>query len=78
MHVVLSKERKERGLTQEEFAKYLGVKKDYYARREREEQQFTLDEAIKIAEILGISLFTLFPKIFRLKCDKNTHNKEVN
>ncbi|MBC2368134.1 helix-turn-helix transcriptional regulator [Listeria booriae] len=64
MHKTLLGERKERKLTQDQLAKAVGMKTSYYARRERGEQQFDLNEAKQIADELSISVADLFPEIF--------------
>lgn len=64
MHKVLLGERKAKNMTQEEVAKLLGISKSSYARRERGNAQFDLDEAKRLSEILDIKVQDLFPEFF--------------
>lgn len=47
-----------------EMAKEIGVSKETYLRTERGEREFTLSQAIKIANKLNMPVWSLFPKIF--------------
>jgi len=57
----LKKLRKERGITQETMAQYLGYKsKSGYCQLENGDVVMTLEKAIRISEILNEDLNTLF------------------
>lgn len=54
--------RKERRLTQKETAKKIGIHPQSYHLKESGKREFTLSEAIKLAEIFECSLDELFRK----------------
>lgn len=64
MHKTLMAERKAKGITQEEVAKAIGMKKATYGRKERGESQFDLQEAAEIAKALNMKIDELFPDFF--------------
>lgn len=57
-----------------EVAKALGVSTETYLRSERGEREFTLQEAMKIANIMGMPISFVFPKIFEMDVAENATN----
>ena len=51
--------RKERGMSQEDFAEFLGVHRTYMGGMERGERNLTLKSVERIAERLGVEAVTL-------------------
>lgn len=49
-----------------DMAKLIGVSTETYLRSERGEREFTLLEAMKISNALGMPISLVFPKIFEL------------
>lgn len=54
--------RKEKCYTQKEMAKYLGIEQGSYSDKERGRRGFTIEEALLLEEILGVSIKELFKK----------------
>lgn len=54
-----------------EMAKALGISRETYLRSERGEREFTLSEAIKIANILDVPITEVFPNFFGHDIEKN-------
>ena len=52
----IKKIRKEKGVTQEEIAMFLGVKKQFICNLERSRKPLPLKRAIEIADFLNVSL----------------------
>lgn len=64
MHMHLYEARKQKGLTQEDMAKAIGVTSQQYGKREREKVSISLEEAYIFSEMLGVPIEDLFPKYF--------------
>lgn len=60
MNNFISKYRKQRGFTQKELARLIGMSVTILNRWESNERQSTLENAIKIAQILDVSLDKIF------------------
>lgn len=60
MRRTLEQLRKAAGLTHEDMAKRLGITRQYYGMIERGARTPTLDLALRIAELLGVSVEELF------------------
>jgi putative transcriptional regulator len=58
----LQRARKERGITQAELAKRLGLPRPSYANIESGRQRVALDVAWRAAVVLGVSITTLVPE----------------
>lgn len=54
--------RREKGYIQKEMAKYLGIEQGSYSDKERGRRGFTIEEALLLEEILGVSVKELFKK----------------
>lgn len=54
--VLLQSERRRLGLTQEQVARLLGVKRQLVTRVESGRRNITLDTVIRIADVLGLAL----------------------
>lgn len=52
----LKEMRRIRKISQKEIGRRLGVSQSYYARKERGETKFYLDEAVSVSNMLGISI----------------------
>lgn len=59
----LRKIREARGMSQEQFAEYVGISRAYYGRIERGEHSITIEKCYLISEALGIHISELFLEI---------------
>ena len=71
MHKELLAERKSQGITQEELGQLINRHRETYARKERGQDSFTLEEAGKISKYLKVPIDVLFPDFFYKNSDKN-------
>lgn len=63
MNHLLYIKRKESGLYQKDIAKKLGIHKQSYSRKERGEQDFTIQEGIMLAKLFNCTLDDLFGSV---------------
>lgn len=62
----IKKYRKQANLSQEEVACKLGITQQAYSYKERGDRKFTIDEAFKLEEVLGVSIYELFEDLKKL------------
>lgn len=62
MHYRLFVARKENKLDQKDVAKELGIHRVSYSRKETEDKEFTLSEALKLADLFDTTVDELFKK----------------
>lgn len=58
-----------------DMAKALGVSRETYLRAERGKREFTLSEAIKIANVLDVPITEIFPNFFDHNIAKNAKDE---
>lgn len=70
MNISVKAARKQKGLTQEEVAKGLGLSLNGYKRKELGERRFYIDEISHLSKILGVEI----QNFFETSCPKKTQN----
>jgi transcriptional regulator with XRE-family HTH domain len=63
MGSLIRKLREERGFSQEDFARHIGIDRGYYGRIERGEASVTLHKISLIAKSLGLAKWELLKKL---------------
>ena len=62
----IKKYRKQANLSQVEVACKLGMTQQAYSYKEMGDRKFTIDEAFKLEEVLGVSIYELFEDLKKL------------
>lgn len=58
--------RDKKNLTQKQVGEILGLSQKGFSKKERGDRKFTIDEALKLEEILGVSIYELFKELKKL------------